>query len=233
MSNEGKRFLSHSLLGAHYLLRSDETFTLKLRVSPRGATAKEHMNNEKTDQPRERLNPPAQFLVERLHLLPQGKALDVAAGRGRNALYLAEQGFSVHAIDRDAMALQTLLSFAKERNLQNVTTEVVDLETGPVPKSIFPVGQYDVVIVFLYLFRPLMPLFIQTLKPGGMLVYETFLVENHLRYQHPRHREFCFASGELPALLGDLQILHYDEGERPRPDGQPGMFTVRVIAQKK
>ena len=63
-------------------------------------------------------------------------------------------------------------------------------------------------------------------------MYETFLLENHLRYQHPQHKEFCFAPGELRDLVSDLQILHYDEGERPRPDGQPGMFTVRLLAQK-
>ncbi len=190
------------------------------------------MSTIPTDQNREPLNPPAQFLVESLDRLPRGRALDVAAGRGRNALYLAEQGFSVHAIDRDASALQALRSFAEERKLHNVTTEVVDLESGPVSETLFLPNTYDVVSVFLYLFRSLIPLFVQTLTPGGMLVYETFSVENHLRYQHPRHREFCFEPGELPTLVSDLHILQYDEGERPRPDGQPGMFTVRLLAQK-
>ena len=191
------------------------------------------MNNNKTVRDREPLNPPAQFLVDSVHQLPRGKALDVAAGRGRNALYVAEQGFVVHAIDRDATALQTLRSFAAERELHTITTEVVDLETGPVPATVFPPHTYDVVIVFLYLFRPVIPALVQTLKPGGMLVYETFTVENHVRYQHPRHREFCFEPGELRTLVSDLQILHYDEGERPRPGGQPGTFTVRLLAQKK
>jgi len=191
------------------------------------------MDTKTTNLTREPLNPPAQFLVESLHLLPRGRALDVAAGRGRNALYLAEQGFSVHAIDRDATALQTLFSLAEERKLQHVTTEVVDLESGPVSAAVLPPNTYDVVIVFLYLFRPLIPAFIQTLKPGGVLVYETLLVENHLRYNHPRHREFCFEPGELRTLVSGLDILQYDEGERLRPDGQPGMFTVQLLAQKK
>ena len=191
------------------------------------------MSNEKADHNHNPLNPPAQFLVESLRLLPQGRALDVAAGRGRNVLYLAAQGFSVHAIDRDATALQTLRSLAHERQLQNVTTELVDFEAGPVSEAVFPPNTYDVVLVFLYLFRPLIPALVQTLKPGGVLVYETFLVENHLRYQHPRHREFCFEPDELRNLVSDLHILHYDEGERPRLDGQPGTFTVRLLAQKK
>jgi 2-polyprenyl-3-methyl-5-hydroxy-6-metoxy-1,4-benzoquinol methylase len=191
------------------------------------------MSDEKTERPREPLNPPAQFLVESRHLLPRGRALDVAAGRGRNALYLAQQGFAVHALDRDPTALQTLRSLADEQQLQNVTIELVDLEAGPVSETVFPANTYDVVMVFLYLFRPLVPALVQTLKPGGVLAYETFLVENHLRYNHPRHREFCFEPGELRDLVGDLYVLHYDEGERPRPDGQPGTFTVRLLAQKQ
>lgn len=191
------------------------------------------MSNEHVSPNREPLNPPAQFLVDHIHLLPQGKVLDVATGRGRNALYLAQQGFSVHAIDRDTTALQALRSFAQERQLQNVTTESIDLETGSISDVVFPANTYDVVIVFLYLFRSVIPALIQTLRPGGVLMYETFLVENHLRYNHPRHREFCFEPGELRSLVGDLHIVHHDEGERPRPDGQPGMCTVRLIAQKQ
>jgi cyclopropane fatty-acyl-phospholipid synthase-like methyltransferase len=191
------------------------------------------MGNEATNQPGEPQNPPAQFLVDHIHLLPRGRTLDVAAGRGCNTLYLAQHGFSVHAIDHAPAALQTLQSLADERYLQNVTTELIDLETGSVHDATLPANTYDVVMVFLYLFRPLFPALLQTLKLGGMLVYETVLVENHLRYNHPRHREFCLKPGELRELVHDLHILHYDEGERPRPNGQPGTFTVRLLAQKK
>ena len=190
-------------------------------------------NDRSVSQERATASLPAQFLVEQLHLLPKGRALDVAAGRGRNSLYLAQRGFTVHALDRDATALQTLRLLADERQLQNVTTELVDLEAGPVSAAVFPPDTYDVVMVFLYLFRPLFPVLLQTLKPGGVLVYETVLVENHLRYQHPKHREFCFEPGELRNLVRDLHILHYDEDERRRADGQPGTFTVRLLAQKK
>jgi SAM-dependent methyltransferase len=191
------------------------------------------MSTKTTDQNREPLTPPAPFLIESLPLLPRGRALDVAAGRGRNALYLARHGFSVHALDRDPTALQTLRALADEQHLQNVTTELVELEGGLVSDAVFLPNTYDVVMVFLYLFRPLFPALLQTLTPGGVFIYETFLVENHLRYNHPRHREFCFEPGELRELVRDLHILHYDEGERPRPEGQPGTFTVRLLAQKQ
>ena len=211
---------------------SQKVYTKAESIAKGRNHTREDMDNEKPEQNREQTNPPAQFLVEHIHRLPKGKALDVASGRGRNTLYLAQQGFTVHAIDRDATALQTLRLLAQEQRLQNVTTAVVDLEAGPPGNETFPPQHYDVVLVFLYLFRPLIPALKRTLRPGGVLVYETFLVENHLRYNHPRHREFCFASGELRDLVSDLHILHYDEGERPRPDGQPGIFTVRLLAQK-
>jgi SAM-dependent methyltransferase len=139
--------------------------------------------------------PPAQFLVDQVHVLPKGKVLDVAAGYGRNALFLAEHGFSVHAVDRDQEALQRLLRAARERRLSNVTTEVRDLEVDESNEEIFPANAYDAVIVFFYLFRPLFPALLRTLKPRGVLLYETFLVENYLRYHRPKHKDFCLEPG--------------------------------------
>ena len=175
---------------------------------------------------------PAQFLEEFLPLLPKGRALDVAAGSGRNALYLAEHGFSVHAIDRDQEALRSLQATARKRRLPQVTTEVVDLEGSLFPDAAFPPATYDVVVVFFYLFRPLFPAFLRTLKPGGMLVYETFLLENYLRYSRPRRADFCLAAQELRTLASGLQVLHYDEGERVAKNGWPSIYTSRLLVRK-
>lgn len=176
---------------------------------------------------------PARFLLESMHLLPHGLVLDVAAGSGHNALYLADQGFRVHAIDRNPEALRELQLTARERQLALVTTEVVDLESEPFPYRVFPLARYDVVIVFFYLFRPLFPALLRTLKPGGRLMYETFLIDNYLRYQRPRHPEFCLARGELRTLVSGLHILHYDEGVRESKDGQRETFTARLLARKE
>ncbi|MBI3248860.1 MAG: methyltransferase domain-containing protein [Deltaproteobacteria bacterium] len=181
------------------------------------------------------IRPPTRFLLEQTRLLPRGKALDVAAGTGRNTLFLAEAGFAVHAVDRDRDALKTLSSVARERGLSTITVEELDLESpeNPIlPALLFPAAAYDVVVVFFYLFRPLFPALLHTLKPGGTLLYETFLAENYLRYQRPRHREFCLEPGELPDLAQGLEILHYDESERPGKDGGPVTFTARLLARK-
>lgn len=180
-----------------------------------------------------RLRQPAAFLVESLPLLPRGRVLDVAAGSGRNTLYLAKQGFTVHALDRDQDARQALQAAAHEQQLSQVTVEVVDLEVEPLPVHVFPTEVYDIVIVFFYLFRPLFPALLRTLKPGGVLLYETFLIENYERYRRPRHAVFCLQPHELRTLASGLQILQYDEGARAGKDGRQETFTARLRARRE
>jgi dihydroneopterin aldolase len=175
--------------------------------------------------------PPARFLIEQLHRLPKGKTLDVAAGRGRNALYLAAQGYSVDGLDRDSQALAILAATAKERNLtKNISVRHVDFEADPLPPTL-PKGQYDIILVFFYLYRPLFPALLEALKPDGVLIYETFLIDNHLLRHHPRHWEFCLAHNELLRLSSGLRVLHYDEGEHEGGHGNGSAFTARLVAQ--
>ncbi|MCA1957804.1 MAG: dihydroneopterin aldolase [Nitrospira sp.] len=171
---------------------------------------------------------PARLLVEQLHRLPAGTALDVAAGNGRHSLFLASHGYQVHAVDRNAAALDRLITSARSRACDRITTQVVDLEQPPPHEPRLGKEQYDVIVVFFYLYRPLFPLLFEALKPGGALVYETFTVDNHVHYHHPKRREFCLDSNELLNLASGLQILHYDEGRRAdRP-----AYTARLVARK-
>lgn len=175
---------------------------------------------------------PAGFLIEHLHRLPKGRALDVATGRGRNALFLASQGFDVLGIDRNSEALAFVESTAREQQLSHVAIQQVDLEADPHHTPDLGTERYNVILVFFYLFRPLFPNLLRALKPGGMLMYETFLIDTHLQYNHPRRREFCLEHNELLHLTQGLRILHYDEGSRQTtPDNQP-TFTARLLAQK-
>ncbi len=177
--------------------------------------------------------PPSRFLIDHLHLLPKGSALDIAAGSGRNALYLAGQGFTVHGIDRDESALAQLERAAKERGLRNVSTTRLDLERDPDNPPELAQEVYDVVVVFFYLYRPLFPALLRALKPGGMLMYETFLIDNHLRHQHPRRREFCLEHNELLELITGLRVLRYEEGEHEAGPSSGRTFTARLIAEKE
>ncbi len=175
---------------------------------------------------------PLPFLVEQQGRLPKGLILDVAAGRGRNTLYLLSQGSQVEAIDRDRDALSALEAAARTQHLSGLTTRVLDLEaSADHPPSL---GQrcYDAIVVCFYLHRPLFPMILDALKPNGILLYETFTIDNYFRHQHPRRWEFCLAQNELLRLTSSLRVLHYDEGEHDGGHGSGPCYTARLVAQK-
>lgn len=180
---------------------------------------------------------PASFLLESRRFLKNGLILDLAAGRGRNALYLARLGFSVDAIDRDEQALRELADRAKEDGLTGLNVYPIDLE--PESGVAFTLNKeqcnerYDGVLVFFYLYRPLFPAIIKALKPGGVLVYETFLIDNHDHYHHPRRKEFCLEHNELLRLTQGLRILYYEEGQHQGTEENEQPFTARLVARKE
>jgi dihydroneopterin aldolase len=175
--------------------------------------------------------PPAQFLVQQLHRLPKGKVLDVASGSGRHTLFLASLGYQVEAVDRDEQALAKLSTSARVRQLTGISSRVLDLEPPPQEPNLGH-ETYDGILIFCYLNRPLFPYLIDALKPGGVLLYETFTVDNHVQHQHPKHREFCLEHGELLSLTPGLRILHYDEGLHERTNGSESVYTAQLAAQK-
>jgi dihydroneopterin aldolase len=180
-----------------------------------------------------RANPsPSHFLVQQLPRLPKGKVLDVASGTGRHALFLASQGYQVDAIDHDVQALAQLSSTAHARSLTGVTTQMMDLEPPPPSKPNIGQEAYDVILVFFYLARPLFPYLIDALRPGGVLLYETFLIDNHFQHQHPKRKEFCLAHNELIDLSSGLRIVHYDEGAHEGHRGGESVYTAQLVARK-
>jgi tellurite methyltransferase len=151
---------------------------------------------------------PSSWLLETADLLPvpRGRALDVACGRGRHALLLAAAGFEVHAVDRDDDALASLDASARRLGLP-VTVERIDLEAGSPDVG----GGYSLVTVFNYLHRPLFPTLVEALAPGGLLLYETFTVEQ-AALGHPKNPAFLLERGELPRLAGALEVVRQREG---------------------
>ena len=176
--------------------------------------------------------PPARFLTQQLHRLPRGTALDVAAGSGRNSLYLASHGFQVDAMDRDEQAMAQLAATTAQRNLLNLTVRTVDLERTTDERPEFPKQAYDVILVFFYLHRALFPALLESLKPNGVLIYETFTIDNYLRHRHPRRWEFCLAQNELLRLTSNLRLLSYDEGEHDGGHGPNSVYTAQLVAQQ-
>jgi SAM-dependent methyltransferase len=175
---------------------------------------------------------PSRFLTQQLHRLPKGRVLDVACGAGRNALFLAKQGCEVDAIDRDADLLAKLASTASQQHLPNLRVKTVDLERTTNERPEFPKNSYDLIVVCFYLHRPLFPWLIEALKPNGLLLYETFTIDNYFRHRHPRRWEFCLAHNELLRLTSSLRTLSYDEGEHEGGPGMGSVFTAQLLAQK-
>jgi SAM-dependent methyltransferase len=155
------------------------------------------------------MSPPSSWLVEHAGLLPrEGRALDVASGRGRHAIWLAEHGLTTLAIDRDPDAIRKVNEAARERRLP-LRAEVRDLENGTVP---FRGEVFDVIVVVHYLHRPIFPALIEALAPNGLLVYETFTVAQAARGK-PTNPDFLLNPGELLDLVRPLEILASREGD--------------------
>jgi len=175
------------------------------------------------------------FFLEHAANLGPGKILDIATGSGRHARYLAARGFSVVGIDRDETALAEAQQLAATNNRitdHQFVTQCIDLEANPASPPDLGKEVYDGILVFFYLYRPLFPQIIQALKPGGRLIYETFLIDNQIVHQHPRNKNFCLEHNELLNLSNGLRILHYQEGEHQSQQGKDPVFTARLVAQK-
>ena len=151
---------------------------------------------------------PTDWLTDHAALLPaSGDALDVACGRGRHALWLADHGLRVTAVDRNAEAIAVLSAAARERALP-IAAHVVDLERGA------DLGRevYDVIVGVHYLHRPLFPALVAALRPGGILIYETF-TRTQARRGKPTNPAFLLEPGELRALTAGLTVIDEREGE--------------------
>jgi rhodanese-related sulfurtransferase len=169
------------------------------------------------------LRGPSSWLIENADLLPRGgKVLDVACGRGRHALLMASAGFEVRAIDRNPEAIEFLKTTAERLNL-HIDAAVVDLETNPPPDLSSP--QYDVILVFNYLHRALMPALREAVAPGGRIFYETFTTRQAER-GHPRNPDFLLRKGELVESMAPLQIVRSREGDFD------GRFIASCVAQR-
>lgn len=166
---------------------------------------------------------PASWLLANLDLIARDRpVLDVACGRGRHALYLARHGWTVHAIDRDRAALASLADHARRDRLA-ITFACIDLERG-VPD--LGVERYGTILVFNYLHRPLLPALIRALRPGGVLLYETFTRGQRER-GHPRNPAFLLDDGELGRLVSPLAVLRSREGDIE------GRWIASVAAEKR
>jgi tellurite methyltransferase len=167
---------------------------------------------------------PSAFLASWIERIPLGHALDVACGAGRNALYLAAQGFEVDAVDISGEALERARDTAKGLGL-NVNWLQHDLD-----KPLTLHGSYQLILIFRYVNLPLVRRLTASLAPGGYLVCEQHLV-TEADVIGPTNPSYRVKSGDLLRVVQPLQLHHIEEALVPDPDGRTAALA-RLVAQK-
>jgi len=161
---------------------------------------------------------PIPFLKDNISLLPKNKALDLAMGEGRNGVYLATQGFDVLGLDISPIGLNKAQQLAKHFNT-TIQTRVVDLENYQLEKN-----SYDVIICTYYMQRDLFNQIKASLKPGGMVLIETFN-SDYLKYSR-FPKKYLLKHNELLEIFKDFKVIRYQMYD----DGKEAFSSI--IAQK-
>lgn len=171
------------------------------------------------------IDEPATILQEaEAWLEPPGLALDVACGAGRNALALARCGFTVIAVDISWEGLQRLARRGQSRSL-DIHPVHADLRQYAVPPDAF-----DLIINTRFLLRSLFPVFRASLRSGGLLLLETYNVDEIDVLGGDIRREYALERGELEREFAGLEFLLHEEGVFERREGERGL--TRLIARK-
>lgn len=166
---------------------------------------------------------PAQLLEDHSGLfvdetLP-GPVLDLACGEAHNSIFLALKGLQVISADLSTESLQRAGELAEEWGVE-INVWQVDLEAAGV--NPLPEYTYGAILVFRYLHRPLIPCIKKALRKGGLLLYETFTVEQP-RFGKPRNPDYLLQAGELRNMFADWEEIFSFEGVKENP--------TRAVAQ--
>jgi len=169
---------------------------------------------------------PNPFLKKHIYLLPKGKALDMATGEGRNAVFLAQNGFEVDAVDISEKGLRKARKLAREKGVK-VNALLVDLDHYQIERE-----RYDLIANFYFLKRRLIPKIREGLKKGGKVIFETYLLEHRkLATGGPKQAKYFLKPNELLRLFKDFRILFYREGIIR--EGGKRKAVASLIAEKR
>jgi tellurite methyltransferase len=152
----------------------------------------------------------------------EGPVLDLACGTGENGLFVAGLNLPVILADRSPEALDVARASALERGLEPRFWEV-DLEAGG---NRLEEEYYRAILVFRYLYRPLIPCIRKAIRVGGILIYETFTSEQP-KYGKPHNPEFLLQPGELADWFEDWHVIHYYEGLLENPQRAMAQIVCR------
>ena len=161
---------------------------------------------------------PSDWVRRWASLLPaQATVLDLACGSGRHLVWLAAQGHRLTGVDRDEAAVAPLRHHAD--------VMVADIENGPWPLA---GRRFQGVVVTNYLWRPLLPVIVDSVDDGGVLIYETF-ADGQQTLGKPSRPDFLLQPGELLRACSDLHVVAYEHGLL----GGPERFVQRIAAVRR
>ena len=170
---------------------------------------------------------PSAWITRWAHLLPAGAVLDLACGRGRHARWLHARGHSLVLVDRDAGALAAIdLPASTDAGGPACEKIVADIESGPWPLAQRAFGG---IVVTNYLWRPLFPAILESLQPGGVLLYETF-AQGQETLGKPSRPAFLLRPGELLEVCAGLRIVAFEDGFVPESATAAARFVQRIAA---
>lgn len=167
---------------------------------------------------------PALFLKKQIHRLSRGKALDLAMGTGRNSIFLAKHGYEVDGVDFSEVAIEKVNTFAQKESLP-IHTKCADLTHFQISEK-----TYDLIINFYFLERALFPMMEKGLKENGMVLFETYTVEQS-RYGKPRNPDYLLRPNELLKSFHNLYIIYYHE--RLVQEGDETKAIASMLAKKR
>jgi 2-polyprenyl-3-methyl-5-hydroxy-6-metoxy-1,4-benzoquinol methylase len=162
-------------------------------------------------------------IIESDRAIAPAKVLDIACGQGRNALFLAARGFQVTAIDISTVGLEEARAQAGKQRLA-VVWQQADLADVRLDFA-----EYDLIVNINYLQRSLIPQLKSALKPGGHLIFDTFLIDQK-NFGHPTNPDYLLKHNELLEHFRDFRVLLYREGKFS--DGSQPSFRASLFAQK-
>lgn len=172
------------------------------------------------------------ILLQALKADYQTPILDLACGNGRNGRYLVENGINVNFADVNGESLEVVeqslnsLSTAQQKLAQYWQVDLEQANSIPLEGKFF-----SAIIVFRYLHRPLFEQLKAAVKPGGMIIYETF-TQQQAQFGRPKNPNFLLKSNELTELFSDWKITHSFEGVISDPTSNTKQAIAQIIAIK-
>jgi tellurite methyltransferase len=159
---------------------------------------------------------PTDIVRRFLRLAPGPRALDLAAGAGRNSVFMAQQGFQVDAVDISDEGLSRFRSAGVRR-------ACADLDRFDIPP-----GRYDLIVDVLYVNRRLFPQIQEGLRPGGLLIFESLLAGPD-REAGEHWRDYYLRDNELLHCFLRMRVLHYHEGEETQGDTRRRLASLVAV----